>query len=298
MTPTDHAAPANRESGRIRSVTGRGTARGIPELSEVVIDLEGGGEVHGRMPTPNGERVDARIVEVPFEYFEFAECPICLSPAPGSREHVPPSSMGGIVLTLTCLRCNNEFGSRFETHLQTWYEGSTGRVRLSGTTVDGRRNAGEFLLRETGSGEFLLMQNGRADPAIQELLESGAVEMHMVEPDTSAIHIGAIKSAYLAACVLMKEIPRTDRAAAIRAELLSARDSQRGTRLGLSPLFQSIRVARAAGAPQPGAVELVAMRGEAERLDFAISFSRVFAVDWPLDPIDIGRGADSLNDPS
>jgi hypothetical protein len=298
MTTTDATPPGNRQSGRIRSVTGRGTARGMPELSQVVIDLEGGGEIRGRMPAPNGERVDTRIVEVPFDYLEFPECPICLSPAPDSREHVPPSSMGGTVLTLTCLRCNNEFGSRFENHLQTWYEGSTGRVRLSGSAVDGRRNAGEFLLRETETGEFLLMQNGRADPAIQELLEGGALEMHLVEPDTSAIHIGAIKNAYLAACVLMKEIPRTDRAAAIRAELLAARDSERGTRLELSPLFQSIRVARSAVEPVPGAIELVAMRGEAERLAFAISFSRVFAVDWPLDPISIGRGADSLNDAS
>lgn len=291
MRFNDGDAPANRRSGRIRSVKGRGTARGMPELTEVVIDLEGGGELRGRMPAPAGERVDTRIVPVPFDYFEFSECPICLTAAPDSREHVPPSSMGGSVLTLTCLRCNNEFGSRFESHLQTWYEGSTGRVQLSGTTVDGRRHAGELLLRETESGEFLLMQTGRADPAIHEVLEGGSFELHRIEPDTSAIHIGAIKNAYLAACVLMKEIPRTDRAIAIRADLLAARDSERGTRLELSPLLQSIRVARAAGEPVPGAIELVAMPGGAERLTFAISFSRVFAVDWPLDPIDVGRRA-------
>ncbi len=296
MTLNDPSNPTNRETGRIRSVTGRGTARGMPELNEVVIDLEGGGEIRARRPTPTGERVDARILQVPFEYFEFEECPICLSPVPDSREHVPPSSMGGHVLTLTCLRCNNEFGNRFESHLRTWYEGSTGRVRLSGTTVEGRRNAGEFLLRETESGEPMLMQNGRADPAIQELLEGGVVEMHLIEPDASAIHIGAVKNAYLAACVLMKEIPRTERVDAIRAELVAARDSQRGTRLELSPLLKSIRVARAAADPLPGAIELVAMRGDRERLAFAISFSRVFAVDWPLNPIDIGRGPESLND--
>ena len=143
-----------------------------------------------------------------------------------------------------------------------------------------------------------MMQNGRADPAIQELLEGGAVEMHLIEPDASAIHIGAVKNAYLAACVLMKEIPRTERADAIRAELVAARDSARGTRLELSPLLQSIRVARAAVDPVPGAIELVAMRGDGEGLAFAISFSRVFAVDWPLDPIDMGRGPESLNDAS
>lgn len=39
------------------------------------------------------------------------------------------------------------------------------------------------------------------------------------------------------------------------------------------------------------------MKDEAGRLAFAISFSRVFVVDWPLDPISICRGSDSLNDP-
>lgn len=270
----------------------------MPELSEVVIDLEDGQQMTGRMPSPVGERVDTRIVLVPFDYFEFAECPICLTPNPDSREHVPPSSMGGSVLTLTCLRCNNEFGSRFESHLQTWYEGSTGRVRISGPAVNGRRNAGEFLLRITETGEPLLMQDGRADPAIQELLDGGQVDMHFIEPDVSAIKIGAIKNAYLAACLHLKEVPRTDRAEEIREELVAARDSVRGGRLQLSPLFQSIRLSRSNATPVPGAIELVAFAGETDQLEFAISFSRVFAVDWPLDPLDIGRGPDSLADPS
>ena len=43
--------------------------------------------------------------------FTFDLCPICLDPEPTSEEHVPPQSLGGRVMTLTCNRCNNDLGT-------------------------------------------------------------------------------------------------------------------------------------------------------------------------------------------
>ena len=52
-------------------------------------------------------------------------CPLCLyafSCVPASfdrvtKEHIIPSSLGGTLITLTCKDCNNESGSRLESHL-------------------------------------------------------------------------------------------------------------------------------------------------------------------------------------
>ena len=285
--------PSNGVSGVIRHVIGRGTARGIPELSEVVIETSDGSEIRASIPTPAGERVIAGIVPVEFNYFEFAECPICLEPNAGSREHVPPYSIGGRVLTLTCEACNNEFGSRFESHLQTWYEHSTGRVRLSGPTVRGRRQAGEFLFRQTASGEFVLYQTGRSDPAIHEILENGAFELELQKPDDSAVHLAAVKNAYLAGCVLMQEIPRTPHADALRAELMAARESDRGARLELGPIARSLRLVRGDSKPNPGQINLIGIPESTGAISWAISFNQVFAVDWPLDPIAVGEASTS-----
>src|SRR5437868_1137324 len=52
-------------------------------------------------------------------------CPLCLKAFPHSEplgevvseEHVVPGALGGRITTLTCKRCNNEMGSKLESHL-------------------------------------------------------------------------------------------------------------------------------------------------------------------------------------
>jgi hypothetical protein len=126
--------------------------------------MDDGSVLEAQMPTPQGVKVSGRLLPVDVEYFDCGECPICLVPSPSSREHVPPHSIGGNVRTLTCERSNNEFGSRFEPHLQAWYERSLGRVPISGGDVPGRRNGGEYLYRVTpteagGSTSFAVSFN-------------------------------------------------------------------------------------------------------------------------------------------
>jgi hypothetical protein len=100
-----------------------------------------------------------------------------------------------------------------------------------------------------------------------------------------AFRLAALKTGYVAACLIMKAVPRTERAAAIRAELMAARDRDRNEDYELSSLAQSIRVSRTAVDPVPGEIVLALMTDAEGSTSFAVSFNRVFAVDWPLDPI-------------
>lgn len=125
------------------------------------------------MPRPNGERIDYRVITVAAERLDFAECPICLSTASSTREHVPPEKIGGRFMTWTCELCNHAFGSRFEPHLQTWYESSLGKVAVSGPSVRGHRYAGEFLVRQAPDGQFVLFQKGQASPELHNSGDSG-----------------------------------------------------------------------------------------------------------------------------
>lgn len=239
------------------------------------------------MPQPKGTRVEARVIPVELEFRDFGECPICLSPNAVSREHVPPRAVGGSALTMTCEPCNNKFGSRFEARLQSWYENSYNKVRLFGGDTVGRRHAGDFLVRETPDGEFVLLQTGRADPAIDQILRSGQFTMECLVPNMTAVRIAAVKAAYLAACLMLGMVPRTARAAAVRAELIAARDHPRDYELG--PALNSIALARTTVEPQPGKIALLEMPLPDGSINYAIGFNHVFAVDWPLDRITLER---------
>ncbi|MEB0000412.1 HNH endonuclease [Cryobacterium sp. RTS3] len=271
--------------GLVKSIKGHASGRGIPEALEIVLQNDDGSVIEARMPRPNGIEVAARLIPLSIEFIDFGECPICLEPKPNSREHVPPHSIGGNVMTLTCERCNNEFGSRYEPHLQTWYEGSMGRVRISGGDVKGRRNAGEYLLRVTPDDEVVLLPFGRSDPAVEDIIRSGQFEVTYPNPDGKAAHLAAVKTAYLAACLIMREIPRTPHSDAIRAELLAARDRDRAESYELSSLLKSIQMSRSEAEPVLGEICLTSLSLQDGSISYAISFNRVFAVDWPLDPI-------------
>ncbi|MFT4307304.1 MAG: HNH endonuclease [Microbacterium sp.] len=277
----------NRARGVVESVFGKTDGRGVPELSRATLRMQDGSLVEARMPQPVGDETTFRAVPATFEFIDLGTCPICLTASPSSREHVPPHSIGGNVLTLTCERCNNEFGSKFEPHLQGWYENSIGKVKISGAAVGGRRFAGEYLVRENTAGGFILFQHGSRDPAVDQILQNGgSFEMTYPQADTTRTHVAAVKSAYLAACVTMRVVPTSPRAKALRADLLAARDAPRSQRLKLSPLMKSIRVARSASEPAPGELVLMVEGGtEQNSPRFVLSFNRVFAVDWPLEPI-------------
>lgn len=82
-------------------------------------------------------QVDFRVLAVATRV-EFDRCPICLSPAPTSEEHVPPESLGGTKTTLTCAPCNNGFGSHLEAVLLDWWRTPRAWCGWSTTTSRGR----------------------------------------------------------------------------------------------------------------------------------------------------------------
>lgn len=277
----------NHTKGVIESVFGKADGRGIPELSRATLRMADGSVLEARLPQPVGDKSTFRALPVVFEFVDFGICPICLSPGPTSREHVPPHSIGGNVLVLTCELCNNEFGSKYEPHLQGWYEGSIGKVKISGADVSGSRFAGEYLVRESPAGEVIYFQHGRYDPEVDRILQAGgSFEITYPEADIARMRVAAIKSAYLAACAAMGAIPTSPRAEELRAELFALRDVSRSQRLQLSPLMKSIQIARTAAEPVPGEIVLMVGAGaEKTSARYVISFNRVFAVDWPLEPI-------------
>jgi hypothetical protein len=92
----------NHTAGVIESVFGKADGRGIPELSRATFRLNDGSTLEARMPRPVGDGTTFRALPVVFEFSDLGICPICLTPGPNSREHVPPHSIGGNALVLTC----------------------------------------------------------------------------------------------------------------------------------------------------------------------------------------------------
>lgn len=274
----------NWQQGKIAGLTGRKDGRGIPELFEASIEFDDGTTLELAMPRHDSSEDRARVLQATFERTTFSECPICLTPDPSSEEHVPPYAIGGTSIVRTCTLCNNEFGSKFEPHLFNWYESTLGAVRLSGGDVLGNRHAGTFLARQTSSGKIALIQHGNADPAINEILDSGTFRLQPIGYDHDRAVIALLKSAYLAACVLLKQIPRTPIAEAVREELLAARDVPRNEPCPLSDWAKSLYIGHTHLKPEPGKIELVHIPwGAGYKL--LLAFNRYISIEWPIDPI-------------
>ncbi|MFE3884554.1 HNH endonuclease [Streptomyces lydicus] len=215
----------------------------------------------------------------------FDRCPICLTPEPFSKEHVPPEALGGAVMTSTCHRCNNQFGSLLESALIDWWEDAIGSVSFSHADVPGARRTARVLQRQTDSGEFvLLLDRGRMDPAITErMIAEAVIEMAYSPPDPRRYRLAALKSAYLGACLLLKSIPETPEAVAIRDELMSVRDLPRRQRPAISRLCAELSLAKSQGPAAPGEIALVRTRpADGSAPELAISLARTLLVAWPI----------------
>lgn len=266
------------------AVTGRGDGRGVPELSRATLEFDDGTSIETFMPLASGVRRGAEHVPANFEYATFDRCPICLAPDPESKEHVPPHALGGSVLTLTCEKCNNEFGSRYETHALAWYENTLGSARVSGPGVPGKRHTGSYLYRHGSDGSVVLYQRGKVDKAVLDLLRTGDVEIDYEPVDLQRAKLGFVKSAYLAACALVRRIPDGPKANAVREELLAARGYPRERAFVPGPAVRSLKIGRSDVSPTPGEIKLMVVHLDDTR-ELAVSFNGAVIVDWPLDPL-------------
>lgn len=177
----------------------------------------------------------------------FDQCPIC-GAAATADEHVPPGSVGGRVMTRTCAPCNNRLGSNVESDLTDWHDGALTLPRLTADVLPGRRRMSRILLRTTPSGEFLLFVDGRADPAVVEMLNSGQVDLSACLPDPNRSRLGLLKHAFLAACLHLGPLEGSE-ADAVRADLIAARDAATRYDVPRSRLALGLTVVRSHDGP-------------------------------------------------
>lgn len=287
--PAETATSDDRFDATIISVRGKGSSpeRGLPPLSEMTVSRPGAADLEVVFPKPtNAVDVTTRILHI-VEPQEFSECPICLVNPADSREDVPPRAIGGTVLIRTCRECNSNFGGKVEPHLINDFDGAM-ETRFSSELVQGKRVTPRLLRRETPTGEFVLMfDNGFVDPAISTMLQGSKLEVQFTVPDPARIRLAILKSAYLGACLIMKEIPQSRLADAVRTELIAARDAPKNARLELSEHAQSLKVGRSYAPARVGEVGLGAVQKEDGALEYIVSLAGVLAVTWPLDPIQV-----------
>jgi hypothetical protein len=248
--------------------------------------MDDGSTFEVRRRVPDSDVVDSFRILAVAEYFEFERCPICLSPAPTSAEHVPPRGLGGGPLTLTCTRCNNDLGSKLENDLQDWFDDAV-HVRFTSDSVRGLRRTPRLLVRQNQDGlPVFVIDSGRVDPEVAAMLQAGEFEIVPNDSDPRRMRLGALKSAYLAACVLLRDVPITPLAVEIRRLLVHARDAPRAEIIETHPIIDSLEIGRSYAAGQP-VVELVARQTASGQAEASLSLARTVVVSWPLETLHI-----------
>lgn len=297
-----HRAPAAPFRGQITRVSGRNSetgGKGLPKVAEIEIAHDDGRTIEAKLPAllnvPTGT---AKIVrEIVFG--RFPVCPICLTAAGETKEHVPPKPLGGSVMTYTCSACNGGLGSRTEAAMQDWFDVA---FRISYTREGDPAHFGHnrVLYRETSEGEFLLLheQGEKVSDALGDAFRAGGqVVSHQAWPHPNQYRTGLLKSAYLAACLSLRAVPPLESANEIRAELLAARDALSRAAVAMGERARSLKVwrtGRAASGPPLALVKTVpelsptAEGGSAEPSqagEYLISLAGTLLVSWPFPEI-------------
>jgi hypothetical protein len=279
-----------RHNATIAAVRGRDSSRepGLSPIHSMTLDLGEDGLVEiSRVTNPNAVTASVTILDTAAPK-SFDRCPICLEPNPTSKEHVPPESVGGAVMTLTCLRCNNDLGSRVEADLTAWCDDSM-MAWFANDSVPGKRRLPPLLIRQTKDGNpVLVMAPGGMDSAIPAMLDRGGeIEATYRLPDMDRVTLAILKSAFLASCLFLDDLPETELSAAIRKELLEVRDRSRKEPLTLGPMAVATAFGKLQGAdPKPGEVALVLFTPPGKKTpELYISLARVILVRWPLERI-------------
>jgi hypothetical protein len=139
-------------------------------------------------------------------------CPICLNNFPQiqdlTEEHVPPDSVGGKVLCLTCRKCNSELGHQIDSHvhreqLSHSFMAKDGKTRRATLIKDGQSLNVEVRNDAHGPTIQILRQN---EPQLIDKLQlkvllsgSDLTLRDRISYSRSKANVGYLKSAYLAA---------------------------------------------------------------------------------------------------
>lgn len=170
-------------------------------------------------------KVNAQVNTILVERFDFQVCPICLAPRPDHEEHVPPLSLGGKVMTMTCQLCNNDFGTA-ENELRSLVDlEMTMHAEATDGSVPGRRAARVAFRSSPGRpNEFFVRSSA---PGFEEIWASGSGALTPKPLDMALVAAAALKHSYLAACLHNQTISVADEASLVRTILVAGRDRNR-----------------------------------------------------------------------
>ncbi|WP_140400229.1 HNH endonuclease [Aeromicrobium sp. PE09-221] len=276
-----------RQPFKVQHVRGRGSSPepGLAKAHEMLLDDGQGKSLRiSRLEHENYRKVDQiiPIAEIlPNRHFD--RCPLCLASDADSLEHVPPKALGGAVMVNTCARCNNAFGSKLEADLVDWWEDALVRVEYRSPRFQGARRGPKILLRQTDNGEFVMLPDKPRTPGeVREVFEEGGeIDFTYQVIDSVRWQLAALKSAYLASCLLLGKIPETPEAERVRESLMIARDKPKNERLDPMLVPQGIRVARSQGPAARGETLLVQAWSD-DHAEYAVLLSAVLLVTWPV----------------
>lgn len=274
---------------QLRSVTGRraqGGSRGLPAIDRVSFETPDGTKEFGPPGCGDEDTLQflAEIKPGTFLRAGTPTCPICIDGDPTNKEHVPQRNLGGHVMTMTCKACNNGLGSRVEAALQDWFDSAYRRVAFEHEDIPGRRHVPTIYHRQAPDGTFVWLVDGQLAPEVKQMLASGKLDMHYRPSEPRRYKLALLKHAYLAACLHRKDVPDTELARAIRADLVTARDAITDAQLPESKPARRINVYRSHLGRQGPPLALVAKQdpsGEIEP-EVLISLAGVIFVTWPF----------------
>jgi hypothetical protein len=209
---------------------------------------------------------------------DFGCCPICFHPST-TDEHVPPESIGGRVMTLTCDPCNHRLASRVERDLADWIANKYPRVWLKDGDGKQRRLPNVQLL-VTDAGEFVVASSGNSKAAASLMVPKTTVTLIAEGPDQVRWRIALMKHAYLAHCIaygITDDLTMTQ----VRNDLINARDSARREQVHPSKVADSMLVMRT-GQRAERLASIVVAQAEHEDgcVEGVILAGQVF-VSWP-----------------
>lgn len=140
-----------------------------------------------------------------------------LQAAPALPSMSPQYTLGGVVLTRTCSDCNDR-GALAEAELLRWWAQAY-PARFATPGLPGSRVGGDVLLRTTTNGKFALVVRGGAGAGVHDVPTTAGLTEDVTASlslATGAWMVALLKSAYLAACVHLREVPRTRDAQCVR----------------------------------------------------------------------------------
>ena len=184
-------------------------------------------------------------------------------------------------MTRTCTRCNNDLG-RVEAELTDWRDNAFPHTTATSDAIVGTRKLPRLLHRQTTDGKFALIIDGPMHPDAEPMLKESEFALLFLPPNPRFYKLAALKHAYLAACLDLRDIPRTPSADVIRRDLLAARDAPSRRETPASEYALSMPLMRTLEQPRGPSLALGYVQRPDGLAEWWISLAGTIAVPWPL----------------